>query len=179
VEGFYHRFLARFPTLQHLAGAGPGEVREAWQGLGYYRRAHNLHRLAREVVERHEGQIPAESEALVGLPGVGRYTAGAIATFAFERAEPAVDTNVARVIRRAFIGGRAVGRIVGPSVRRSDSQRVWKLAEQLVPRAGNAAWTFNQAIMELGATICTARIARCEGCPVRRGCRTGSKSAGL
>jgi A/G-specific adenine glycosylase len=180
VEGFYHRFLARFPTVQHLAEAAHGEVREAWQGLGYYRRADNLHRLAREVVECHDGRIPAEPEALVRLPGVGRYTAGAIATFAFERAEPAVDTNVERVIRRVFMGGKAVGRSDGRTVGRSDGQavgrsdgRVWKLAERLVPRAGNAAWTFNQAIMELGATVCTARVAMCGVCPVKKGCRTG------
>jgi len=174
VEGFYHRFLERFPTVHHLAGAAHGEVREVWQGLGYYRRADNLHRLAREVVEHHEGRIPAESEVLVRLPGVGRYTAGAIATFAFERAEPAVDTNVARVIRRVFAGDSAIRRLGD-----SSGGRIWELARRLVPRAGSAAWTFNQAIMELGATVCTARVAKCEECPVRRGCRTGGKAARL
>ncbi|MDH4131465.1 MAG: A/G-specific adenine glycosylase [Gemmatimonadota bacterium] len=170
VEGFYHRFLARFPTVHHLAGAAHGEVREVWQGLGYYRRADNLHRLAQAVVERHEGRIPAESRVLMRLPGVGRYTAGAIATFAFERAEPAVDTNVARVIRRAF----------HPRARGTAGQRrIWQTAERLVPRAGNPAWTFNQAIMELGARICTARVVRCGECPVRRGCRTGARAAGM
>jgi len=166
VEQFYHRFLARFPTLQLLAEAGHGEVREAWQGLGYYRRADNLHRLAREVVEHRDGRIPAESEELVRLPGVGRYTAGAVASFAFERAEPAVDTNVERVIRRAFHprGRGAAGK-----------RRIWETAERLVPRAGNPAWTFNQAIMELGAMVCTARVAMCEQCPVRKGCRTGGR----
>jgi len=166
VEQFYHRFLARFPTLQLLAEAGHGEVREAWQGLGYYRRADNLHRLAREVVEHRDGRIPAESEELVRLPGVGRYTAGAVASFAFERAEPAVDTNVERVIRRVF-HPRARGA--------AGKRRIWETAERLVPRAGNPAWTFNQAIMELGAMVCTARVAMCEQCPVRKGCRTGGR----
>jgi len=169
VEGFYHRFLARFPTVGHLAEATHGEVREAWQGLGYYRRADNLHRLAREVVQQHDGRIPAESGSLIRLPGVGRYTAGAIATFAFERAEPAVDTNVERVIRRVFHP-----RARGAAGRR----RIWETATHLVPRAGNPAWTFNQAIMELGATVCTARVAMCGECPVRRGCRTGGRGLG-
>lgn len=176
VEGFYHRFLARFPTVHHLADAPGGAVRETWQGLGYYRRADNLHRLARQVVEQHEGRIPAESGSLIRLPGVGRYTAGAIATFAFERAEPAVDTNVERVIRRVFLGGRAGKRSGGaPKNAAAERQRVWQIAQQLVPRAGNPAWTFNQAIMELGATVCTARVAMCGECPVRAGCRTGGR----
>ena len=100
VEGFYHDFLARFPTVHHLAAAPPTAVREAWEGLGYYRRAHNLHALAREVVATREGLFPDDPALLRELPGVGRYTAGAIACFAFERREAAVDTNVSRVIRR-------------------------------------------------------------------------------
>jgi A/G-specific adenine glycosylase len=176
VEGFYHRFLARFPTVHHLANAPSGAVRETWQGLGYYRRADNLHRLARQVVAQHEGRIPAESGSLIRLPGVGRYTAGAIATFAFERAEPAVDTNVERVIRRVFLGGRAGKRSSGAAKNAAaERRRMWQIAQQLVPRAGNPAWTFNQAIMELGATVCTARVAMCRECPVRAGCKTGGR----
>ena len=102
VEGYWHRFLDRFPTIQHLAAARPKRVREAWAGLGYYRRAANLHALARTVVTDHDGNLPQEAEALRALPGVGRYTAGAVASFAWESAEPAVDTNVARVLRRVF-----------------------------------------------------------------------------
>ena len=102
VEQFYPSFLDRFPTLDALAGARPRQVREAWDGLGYYRRAANLHRLARTVVRQHGGAIPADPAALARLPGVGRYTAGAVASFAFERRVPAVDTNVARVLRRVF-----------------------------------------------------------------------------
>jgi A/G-specific adenine glycosylase len=180
VEEYYSRFLTRFPSVHDLARAPHAAVREAWAGLGYYRRAANLHRLAQDVVAAHDGCIPAEPEALRQLPGVGPYTAGAVATFAYEKAEPAVDTNVDRVIRRVFIGGgKAVTRAArrgGNAARQGGSatrRRVRELAEALVPRAGNAAWTFNQAIMELGATVCTARVARCGECPVRRGCRTG------
>jgi A/G-specific adenine glycosylase len=166
VEEFFPRFLERYPTVQHLAAAEPAQVREVWQGLGYYRRASNLHRLARVVVAEHAGVIPAELDALRSLPGVGRYTAGAVATFAFERATPAVDTNVGRVIRRAF-HPRAKGA--------AGEKQIWATGKALQPRAGNAAWSFNQAIMELGALICTARVAHCPKCPVREGCKTGKR----
>jgi len=164
VEGYYGRFLARFPDVQTLARATPARVREQWDGLGYYRRAANLHRLAREVVASHDGKIPDQVTVLRRLPGVGRYTAGAVASFAFEQAEPAVDTNVARVLRRAFhprAGRNAKG-----------ERRLWETAAALLPRAGRNAWSFNQAIMELGATVCTARVARCEICPVAGVCRS-------
>jgi A/G-specific adenine glycosylase len=167
VEGFYGRFLGKFPTVQHLARATPARVREQWDGLGYYRRAANLHRLAREVVANHGGKIPGDVNALRTLPGVGRYTAGAVATFAFEQSVPAVDTNVARVLRRAFhprLPGGAKG-----------ERRLWETAAAIVPRRGRAAWTFNQAIMELGAVICTARVAHCERCPVWSACATGKR----
>lgn len=166
VAEYYHRFLQRYPTVQHLARAAPAQVREVWQGLGYYRRAANLHRLARVVVEQNQGRIPRETEALRQLPGVGRYTAGAVATFAYEQATPAIDTNVGRVIRRAF-HPRARGG--------AGEKRVWSTGARLVPRAGNPAWTFNQAIMELGALVCTARVAKCGECPVRSICRTGGR----
>jgi A/G-specific adenine glycosylase len=168
VEAYYDRFLRQYPTVQALAGAEPAMVRESWAGLGYYRRAANLHRLARTVVEEHAGVIPAELELLRRLPGVGRYTAGAVASFAYERATPAIDTNVARVIRRAFHP-----RLAG----RGAERRLWETGAALVPRRrGNAAWAFNQAIMELGALVCTARVARCEECPVRGVCRTGGRT---
>lgn len=167
VVGYYGRFLEVFPTVEALAAARPGQVREAWEGLGYYRRAENLHRLARAVVTDHAGTIPRDPDALCALPGVGKYTAGAVRSFAYEEAVPAVDTNVARVIRRAF----------HPRLRRGASaeRRVWATAGALQPRRGQSAWAFNQAIMELGALICTARVAKCGECPVRAGCRTGRK----
>jgi A/G-specific adenine glycosylase len=135
--------------------------------LGYYRRAVNLHLLAQEVVRDRGGVIPADPVELRGLPGVGRYTAGAIASFAFERSTAAVDTNVARVIRRAFHPRTPA---------KASDNRLWDTAEHIVPRRGKSAWAFNQGIMELGALICTARVARCGECPVRPACATGRKS---
>jgi A/G-specific adenine glycosylase len=166
VEGYWHRFLKRFPTLQDLAAARPSRVREAWSGLGYYRRAANLHALARTVVTDHAGTLPQDAAALRALPGVGRYTAGAVASFAYEAAEPAVDTNVARVLRRVFHPDLPRGA--------AGERILWETAKSLVPRRGAAAWATNQALMELGALICTARIARCEVCPVRSACLTGA-----
>jgi A/G-specific adenine glycosylase len=160
---FYKPFLRRYPTLGHLARARPATVREAWEGLGYYRRAANLHRLAREVVARHGGRLPRKPEDLRRLPGVGAYTAGAVATFAYERPTAAVDTNVARVLGRAFLGRDGVKGAAG-------AKAVARLAEALQPRRGRSAWTFNQALMELGALVCTARSPRCDECPVRRQC---------
>jgi A/G-specific adenine glycosylase len=166
VEEYYHRFLQQYPSLEVLAGATPARVRESWEGLGYYRRAANLHRLAQTVMREHAGVIPADVVQLRLLPGVGHYTAGAVASFAYERPTPAVDTNVARVLRRAF----------HPRLHRSGSRKVlWETAAEILPRQGRHAWTFNQAIMELGALVCTARVARCEECPVRTVCRTGLK----
>jgi A/G-specific adenine glycosylase len=167
VEAYYHRFLERYPTIESLATASAATVRESWDGLGYYRRAANLHRLAQQVLRERAGVIPADPVELRRLPGVGRYTAGAVASFAFERPAPAVDTNVTRVLRRAFHPRTPVKRVAG---------RVWQTAEQLVPRQGKAAWAFNQAIMELGALVCTAREARCGICPVRLACATGMKN---
>jgi A/G-specific adenine glycosylase len=168
VEAYYHRFLERYPTVESLAASDPAQVRESWAGLGYYRRAANLHRLARTVVLEHDGVIPPDPAVLRRLPGVGRYTAGAVASFAYERATPAIDTNVARVIRRAFHP-----RLQG----RSAERQVWETGAAIVPRrSGPAAWAFNQAIMELGALICTARVAKCGECPVRVACRTGGQA---
>jgi A/G-specific adenine glycosylase len=164
VEAFYPRFLARYPSLQSLAAASPTAVRESWQGLGYYRRAANLHRLAQQVVRERNGIIPHDPVELQQLPGVGRYTAGAVASFAFERVTPAVDTNVGRVLRRAF-HPRTRPSVLG--------RRVWQTAGHILPRSRKGAWAFNQAIMELGALICTARVARCGECPVRAACATG------
>jgi A/G-specific adenine glycosylase len=166
VEPYYNRFLERYPTIEVLAGAPLSAVRESWAGLGYYRRAVNLHRLAQEVVRNQAGVIPPDPADLLLLPGVGRYTAGAVASFAFERPTPAVDTNVGRVIQRAFHPR---------SSERSQAGKMWRTAEQIVPRRGKTAWAFNQAIMELGALICTARVARCGVCPVRPACATGRR----
>lgn len=167
VTAYYPRFLARFPDLQTLARARPRAVREAWDGLGYYARARNLQALARELTRRPDAILPRDPEELIKLPGVGRYTAGAVAAFAYEQSVPAVDTNVARVIRRAFAPK------LGNTAR--DLRRVWALAHALVPRDGKRAWSFNQAIMELGALVCTARKPKCRECPVRAVCPTGRR----
>src|SRR5947199_3741002 len=165
VAEYYPRFLDRFPDLEALARARPRAVREAWDGLGYYARARNLHSLAKDVARRHDATLPSDPDELIKLPGVGPYTAGAVASFAYEKPVPAVDTNVSRVIRRVFFG-RATS-----NVKRATD--VWRLASMLVPKSGKRAWKFNQAIMELGALICVARKPKCPQCPVRPLCRTG------
>lgn len=162
VVEYYPRFLARFPDLQSLAVAPARMVREAWDGLGYYARARNLHTLAKTVVRRYDATLPDSPDELNELPGVGRYTAGAVASFAYEKPVPAVDTNVARVIRRVFFWDRPTA-----------AGKIWDTAARLVPRTGKSAWRFNQAIMELGAVICRARKPSCEICPVRPRCSTG------
>jgi A/G-specific adenine glycosylase len=165
----YGEFLERFPTLHHVARAKPSRVMEAWDGLGYYARARNLHRLAREVTAvdgATAGQLPAEVDALRALPGIGAYTAGAVASFAYERRAALVDTNVARVLKRAFAPDTQLKTAKGQRI-------VWRIAESILPRTGRATWTHNQALMELGALICTARVARCEECPVRDYCLSG------
>jgi A/G-specific adenine glycosylase len=160
----YDGFLREFPTLDSVARSRPGRVMEAWAGLGYYARAGNLHALARTVTA-DGGALPSDPIALRRLPGIGAYTAGAVASFAYERRAPLVDTNVARVLRRVF-----APRL---DARTTHGQRtLWALAVAVLPRTGRATWTHNQAIMELGALICTARVARCDVCPVNAMCRS-------
>ena len=158
---YYERFLDRFGTPALLAAASEDEVLALWSGLGYYRRARMLHRGAREVVERYGGEVPAGAAERRGLPGVGRYTAGAIGSIAFGREEPIVDGNVARVLCRAH-------GIETPLGQRETETRLWAEAEQLVkgPRPGD----LNQALMELGATVCVPRRPRCLICPWRDRC---------
>jgi A/G-specific adenine glycosylase len=192
VQEYYPRFLERFPDVESLAAAPPRAVREAWDGLGYYARARNLHGLAKIVAGRGATErsvagkgvagLPEDPAELMKLPGVGRYTAGAVASFAYEKPVPAVDTNVARVIRRVFFGERLLpqrfSRQRTTRQRLIPQQAVWSLAATLVPRDGKRAWKFNQAIMELGALVCTARKPRCGECPVRSGCKTGGRRGG-
>jgi A/G-specific adenine glycosylase len=170
VVDYYERFLTRFPTLDHVAEAPQRHVVSSWAGLGYYARARNLHTLARRVT-RDGGPIPADPSALRALPGIGAYTAGAVASFAYERRAALVDTNVARVLHRAFTPGTdpksAAGHRIG-----------WQIAERLLPRTGRAAWVHNQALMELGALVCTARVRHCARCPVARLCATRQADAG-
>ena len=165
----YEEFLARFPTLHHVAAVPEPHVAEAWSGLGYYARARNLHRLARHVTrDGGPGALPADPAALRALPGIGAYTAGAVASFAYERRAPLVDTNVARVLRRVFAP------LLDPK-RGAGERALWEIAERALPRTGRATWTHNQALMELGALVCTARVRLCERGPVRAVCSTQAR----
>jgi A/G-specific adenine glycosylase len=150
---YYPRFLERFPTVERLARAKPKAVREAWDGLGYYARAANLHALAKQVSGTGY-RVPEDPSELIKLPGVGRYTAGAVACFAYEQPVACVDTNVKRVLQRVF-----------------QTDDAWGVADAIVPKQGKRAWRFNQALMELGALVCTARSPKCPRCPVRNECR--------
>jgi len=166
---FYPRFLSSFPTVHALASATPKRVREAWDGLGYYARARNLHALAKHVTRGpRDGALPSHPDDLRALPGIGAYTAGAVASFAYERRTAAVDTNVARVLTRVFAP------TLDPK-RPRDLTALWTVAERVLPRTGKATWVHNQAVMELGALVCTARIAHCDVCPVRSCCKTGRR----
>jgi len=162
---YFERFVARFPTVAVLAAAPVEAVLAAWSGLGYYRRARSLHAAARAVVERHGGEVPSEREALLALPGIGPYTAGAVASIAFDRPEPLVDGNVARVLSRLFA-------LDAPSDSARFRAESWRLAGELVRVAaphGPGDW--NQALMELGAVVCVPREPRCLACPVKAHCR--------
>jgi A/G-specific adenine glycosylase len=171
VVGYYDAFLTRFPTLAHVAKAHPDHVTEAWDGLGYYARARNLHKLAHRLTDGGrviDATLPPETEELRALPGIGAYTAGAVSSFAYERRAALVDTNVARVLQRVF----------APAVRpktTAGQRHVWSIAESILPRTGKATWTHNQALMELGALVCTARVAHCGRCPVRSVCKSADK----
>lgn len=159
----YREFLNRYPTLGDLAAAPAEEVRRTWYPLGYNIRPYRLHGIARETVERYGGKLPGTPEDLLAFKGIGRYTAGAILTFAFGKPAPILDTNVARVLHRVFHGGR------GDLKRAAVRSRLWALAEGLLPR--RKAYDFNQALMDLGALVCTARKPRCLVCPLRDLCR--------
>ncbi|HEV7406625.1 MAG TPA: A/G-specific adenine glycosylase [Chthoniobacteraceae bacterium] len=161
VQPYFERWLARFPDFRTLAAAEESEVLHAWQGLGYYARARNLHRAARHVVERHAGALPDDSAAIAALPGVGRYTQGAIASFAFDRPAAAVDANIARVLARLFAIEEPIDSTAG-------ARRVWEAAELLLPRTGGGLHT--SGLMELGALLCTPRGPQCLVCPVRVHC---------
>lgn len=154
----YREWLARYPSLRALARAGAAEVREAWRPLGYNVRPIRLREIARTAQRKHGGRIPGSREELLALKGVGPSTAGAVLSFAFGQDAPILDTNVRRVLRRVFLGDAA-----GPAER-----VLWDLASTLLPRG--RAYDFNQALMDIGATVCTARRPRCAACPLARLC---------
>jgi A/G-specific adenine glycosylase len=170
VVPYYSRFLRAYPTIGVLAAAPIDGVLKLWEGLGYYRRAHNLHRAAREILAHHDGVIPANRALLRELPGVGPYTAAAVASIAFGGDEPVVDGNVMRVLTRVFCVGELTSRA---STRRALDD----LARSLVPKG--RAGDFNQALMDLGARVCLPRRPRCEACPIGQDCgahRRGEQS---
>ena len=159
---YYRAFIGRFPSVDDLASAAESEVLKHWAGLGYYRRARHLHAAAREVVREHGGRVPDDPDAFGRLPGVGRYTTGAVLSIAFERPLPVLDGNVARVLARWLAQPLAVREP-------RDARKLWSHASALVPMRDPGGW--NQAMMELGATICTPRAPRCHECPVSTLCR--------
>ncbi len=158
---YYRRFLAAFPNATRLAAAPLQDVLKRWQGLGYYGRARNLHRAARIIVHERGGRLPATAAEWQELPGIGRYTANAIASIALREPVPVVDGNVQRVLARLF----AIRACIDLSTTRA---RLWQLADRLLARKSPGA--FNQALMELGARVCTPRRPRCDECPLRSGC---------
>ena len=158
---YFERFIARFPEVGALAAADPDEVLALWSGLGYYARARNLHRAAQHVVERHGGEVPQDLEGLTALPGIGRSTAAAILALSHDLPHPILDGNVRRVLARHAAVEGWPGQ---PAVTRT----LWEIAESRMPKRGAAAYT--QAIMDLGATVCTARNPACEACPVSGDC---------
>ncbi len=158
---YYQRFLKRFPTIRELARASEDDVLALWSGLGYYRRARLLHRAAQIVAVQHNGVFPRDRAARLKLPGLGAYTAGAIASIAFNLPEPIVDGNVARVFSRYF-------GIHEPLGSRQNDELLWSHAHKLVPK--HKPGDFNQALMELGATVCKKTEPLCQQCPIRRGC---------
>jgi A/G-specific adenine glycosylase len=160
---YFERFVEQFPTVEQLAAADEQQVLRAWEGLGYYRRARQLHHAARLVVEQHHGVFPTEIEQLRSLPGIGRYTAGAILSISLDQRHPILEANTVRLFSRltAFRGD--------PSGREGQ-QRLWEFAEAILPR--RRVGDFNQGLMELGATVCAVRQPDCETCPVLRLCPT-------
>ena len=158
---YFHRFLERFPDFETLAAAPEQDVLRLWQGLGYYSRARNLQAAARRVVNEFGGRVPDDLPSLLSLPGVGRYTAGAVASLAFDRRAPILDGNVARVLCR-------LDRIEDDPRQPATVKRLWLRAEEILPK--KRVGDFNSALMELGATVCTPRTPRCLFCPVRDAC---------
>ncbi len=161
----FHEFLQKYPTVQDLAEAHPNDVRKAWYPLGYNIRPYRLHSIACETVERYGGSLPRKEDELLSMKGIGRYTAGAIQSFAFQKDAPILDTNVMRVLHRIFVGSG------NP---KKQTTILWILAEKLIPKG--KGYDFNQALMDFGALVCTARKPFCLLCPMREICQMVSRS---
>ena len=158
----YHEWLAKYPSFEALAAAPPEDVTKTWYPLGYNIRPQRLQSIAREAVERFGGALPSDEETLLSFKGIGQYTAGAIRSFAFRERAAILDTNVARVLSRVFLGG-------GDVKQSALQRRLWILSEALVPH--RHVFDFNQALMDFGATLCIARKPLCLVCPMRASCR--------
>ena len=165
---YYHEWLRRFPDFRSLARASENEVLRAWQGLGYYARARNLHATARTVIDRLGGNFPQEIEQMRQLPGIGKYTAHAVASFAFDQSVPIVEANTARVLARLFNLRKSIDSGAG-------RETLWLCGASLLPKTDAA--TFNSALLDLGALVCVARKPRCHICAVKAFCRAKNPGA--
>ena len=159
----YHEWLDKYPSFEVLADAPPDEVRKTWEPLGYNIRPHRLQSIARQAVDEHGGQLPSDEQTLLSFKGIGDYTAGAIRSFAFRQRAAILDTNVARVLFRVFVGR-------GDLKSHAMKQRLWAISEALVPY--RHVFDFNQALMDFGARQCPARKPRCLVCPMKKYCRS-------
>jgi A/G-specific adenine glycosylase len=168
VISYYHKWLRSFPDFASVARASENEVLRAWQGLGYYARARNLHAAAKTVMDRHAGDFPHGIEQMRQLPGIGKYTAHAVASFAFDQSVPIVETNIARVLARLFNFCESIDSDTGRKM-------LWQHAANLLPKSDAAI--FNSALLDLGALICLARKPKCEMCPVKAFCRAKHPAA--
>jgi A/G-specific adenine glycosylase len=157
----YHEWLAKYPSLEALAVAPEQDVAETWRPLGYNVRPRRLHAIARESVARYGGALPSDETTLRSFKGIGAYTAGAVLSFAFGQRAAILDTNVARVLFRIFVGR-------GQPKLHATKKHLWRISRTVLPR--RRVFDFNQALMDFGATLCTARKPKCLVCPMRTGC---------
>ncbi len=166
VKPYFKRFLEAFPTVADLAAADEQDVLRLWEGLGYYRRARSLHAAAKQVVEDHGGQMPREVPALLTLPGIGRYTAGAIVSIAYDQPAPILEANTIRLFTRLIA-------YEGKPTNAAGQRRLWGVAEEVLPKKQVAR--FNQALMELGSLVCTPTEPKCNECPVAKLCKANAE----
>lgn len=169
VLGYWNRWMRSLPTLSALAKASPQRIHKLWEGLGYYTRVRNMQRAARMMVKEHAGKVPSKLDELLALPGIGRYTAGAICSIAFDQPAPILDANIIRVLARLYG--------IGSDPRQAKAKtELWRISQELVQRASSmngrsgVCSQFNQSLMELGALLCTRKAPRCELCPLARVC---------
>ena len=165
---YYHKWLRTFPNFASLARASENEVLRAWQGLGYYARARNLHATAKTVIDRHDGKFPQRIEQMLQLPGIGKYTAHAVASFAFNQSVPIVEANIARVLARLFNLRESIDSGAG-------RKTLWQHAQSLLPKSDSA--TFNSALLDLGALVCVPRKPKCDLCSVKTFCSAENPAA--